>query len=84
MVDGRLGSTGFDARYRLYRALTALRSVTWCCRALVRYRGSTGHTTEKTARKLPVSLSDKFTERIARALFAAAPEAQRPKGGTTA
>lgn len=33
-VDGRFDRAGFDERYRAYRMMAALRSTTWCCRAL--------------------------------------------------
>lgn len=70
-VDGRIPRDGFDARLSAWRMMTALRSVTWCCRALIRYAGATGaHTTDKTAQKLPVYLSDEFMERIEKDCFA--------------
>ncbi|MCI8469688.1 MAG: aminoglycoside phosphotransferase family protein [Eggerthellaceae bacterium] len=65
-VDGRLPREGFDARFPAYLALSALRSVTWCCRALITYRpGSDAHQTDKAAAKLPVLLSDDFMELMA-------------------
>lgn len=67
-VDGRFSRDGFDARFKAFRAMTTLRSVTWCCRALIRYRQNAGHTTEKTARKLPVYLSDEFMTMLNEAL----------------
>ena len=63
-VDGRFERGSFDARFRAYRAMTALRSVTWCCRALIRYGADGGHKVQKTADKLPVYLSDEFMERL--------------------
>lgn len=66
-VDGRFPRGAFDARFRAFRLMTALRSMTWCCKALIRYQGGAAraHTTGKTARKLPIYLSDEFLERIA-------------------
>lgn len=68
-VDGRFERGNFDARFRAYRAMTALRSVTWCCQALIRYGGEGGHKVQKTADKLPIYLSDEFMERLARECF---------------
>lgn len=82
-VDGRFERGNFDERFRAYRMMTALRSVTWCCKALIAYSGadattptgsSTGgatapYTTAKTARKLPVYLSDDFMEMLAAECF---------------
>jgi len=69
-VDGRFARGSFDERYRLYRMMTALRSVTWCCRALITYgAGSAAHQTSKTAAKLPVYLSDDFMDLVARECF---------------
>ena len=65
-VDGRFAQGNFDERFRAYRMMTALRSTTWCARALIAYgRGGTGHTTDKTARKLPIYLSDDFMHLLA-------------------
>lgn len=36
-VDGRFERGSFEQRFRAYRAMTALRSVTWCCKALLTY-----------------------------------------------
>ena len=69
-VDGRFARGSFDERYRLYRMMTALRSVTWCCRALITYgAGSAAHQTSKAAAKLPVYLSDDFMDLVARECF---------------
>ncbi len=57
-------------RYIGYRIMTALRSVTWCCKALLRYgnldssQNSEQHTTDKTIEKLPIYLSDEFMEML--------------------
>ena len=62
-VNGRFDRADFDARFAAWRAMTALRSTTWCCKALLTYGAgsqSPGHTTSKTAKKLPVYLSDDF------------------------
>ena len=68
-VDGRFERGGFDERFRAFRLVTALRSITWCCRALIHYRGEgSGHTTSKTMKKLPVYLSDEFMEMLADSL----------------
>ena len=69
-VDGRFDRGGFDGRFKAWRMMTALRSTTWCCRALTVYHaGSREYQTEKTARKLPVYLSDEFMESVARDCF---------------
>ena len=69
-VDDRFERGNFDERFRAYRMMTVLRSVTWCCRALIAYSGASGaHTTEKTRNKLPIYLSDDFMERIALECF---------------
>jgi aminoglycoside phosphotransferase (APT) family kinase protein len=68
-VDGRFDRGNFDERFRAFRLMTALRSITWCCRALIHYRGEgNGHTTSKTMHKLPVYLSDEFMEMLATSL----------------
>lgn len=66
-VGGRFACESFGERFGAWRAMTALRSVTWCCKALARYKGnaSGAHVTEKTARKLPTYLSDDFMEMLA-------------------
>lgn len=69
-VDGRFERGSFDARFRSWRMMTALRSVTWCCRALITYNAaSTAHQTSKTAQKLPVYLSDDFMHLLAKDCF---------------
>ena len=68
-VGGRFARGGFDGRFLAWRAMTALRSVTWCCRALVQYRLPGAHKTEKTAAKLPVYLSDDFMSLLAEECF---------------
>lgn len=70
-VDGRLDRGGFDGRFRAWRMMTALRSVTWCCRALVTLGGedSAAHMTEKAKAKLPIYLSDDFMNLLDRECF---------------
>ena len=69
-VDGRFPRTDFESRFRAWRMMTALKSTTWCVQAIPRYSSNTGaHTTEKTAGKLPVYLSDEFMELIAKECF---------------
>ena len=69
-VDGRFERGNFDERFRSWRMMTALRSVTWFCRALIAYKGDSGaHTTEKTARKFETYLSDEFMELLAADVF---------------
>lgn len=69
-VDGRFERGSFDARFRAFRMMTALRSATWFCRALLNYgEGGVGHTTVKTARKFPVYLSDEFMNMLAKDCF---------------
>ena len=66
-VDGRFDRTGFDQRYKAYRMMTALRSTTWCCRALTQVES--GKVTEKAQRKMADYLSDEFLELLAREVF---------------
>lgn len=62
-VDGRFERGSFDARFKAYRAMTALRSHTWFCKALLTYRkGGHTHTTSKTYAKFDTYLSDEFLE----------------------
>lgn len=69
-VDGRFPRGGFDARFRAFRMMTALRSTTWFCKALPVYLGrAEGHMTERTRRKFPAYLSDEFMEMLARDCF---------------
>lgn len=68
-VDGRFTRDGFDERFRAWRMMTALRSTTWCCRALVQYSRAGAHTTEKAKVKLPIYLSDEFMRTIAEDCF---------------
>ena len=68
-VDGRFARDGFDARLGAWQMMTALRSVTWCCKALVTYGSGNEHTTEKTAVKLPIYLSDDFMNMLAANCF---------------
>ena len=69
-VDGRFAPGRFEERFRAFRMMTALRSATWCCKALLTYRpGGDGHTTDKTARKLPVYLSEDFMNMLAKDCF---------------
>jgi len=68
-VDGRFNRGAFNERFPLYRALTALRSTTWCCRALVQYSKEGAHKTPKTASKLPAYLSDDFLAQLADECF---------------
>ena len=68
-VDGRFERDGFDERFQPWLMMTALRSTTWCCRALVTYNDPSVHKTEKTAQKLPVYLSDDFMEMLADEIF---------------
>ena len=69
-VDGRFARGEFDARFRAFRMMTALRSTTWFCRALLNCgKGGSGHTTPKTARKFPIYLSDEFMDMIAKDCF---------------
>ena len=68
-VDGRFERGDFDNRFRSWRMMTALRSVTWFCRALIHYRTEGTHKTAKTARKFPVYLSDEFMQFLADDVF---------------
>ena len=68
-VDGRFPRGNFDDRFRSWRMMTALRSTTWFCRALVHYGTAGTHKTEKTARKIPQYLSDDFMQMLADECF---------------
>ncbi len=64
-VDGRFEQGNFEERFYAFRTMTVLRSMTWCCKALVQYSAqSTQHKTAKTAGKLPIYLSDEFLEQV--------------------
>ena len=64
-ADGRVERDGFDERYPAWRALTLLRSTTWCCRAWGQCGGEPArHPSEKAREKLSAYLSDAFFERI--------------------
>lgn len=41
-VDGRFERGSFNERFRAWRMMTALRSVTWCCKALITYGSALG------------------------------------------
>ena len=73
-VDGRFARGNFDERFKAFRMMTALRSATWFCKALLTYgkdgRGTaassdSSHTTSKTARKFATYLSDDFMHMLA-------------------
>lgn len=69
-VDGRFSRDGFDARFRVFRMMTALRSTTWFCKALPVYLcRAEGHMTDRTREKFPAYLSDEFMEMLARDCF---------------
>ena len=68
-VGGRFERGNFDERFRAFRMMTALRSATWCCRALVTYSQDRTHKTDRTIEKLPIYLSDEFMDLIARECF---------------
>lgn len=69
-VDGRFPRGRFDARFRAFRMMTALRSTTWFCKALPFYLGrAEGHMTDRTRGKFPAYLSDEFMEMLARDCF---------------
>ena len=68
-VDGRFERGSFDDRFRAWRMMTALRSTTWCCRALVHYSQPDVHKTQRTIEKLPVYLSDDFMHLVAEQCF---------------
>ncbi len=64
-VDGRIDRGNFDARYPAWRALTALRSTTWCCKAWAQCGGHPeSHPSAKAREKLAAYLSDAFFERL--------------------
>ena len=62
---GRIPRGNFDARYPAWRALTALRSTSWCCKAWAQCGGQPeSHPSAKAREKLAAYLSDEFFERI--------------------
>ena len=64
-VAGRIPRGNFDARYPAWRALTALRSTTWCCKAWAQCAGRPDiHPSAKAREKLSAYLSDAFFERL--------------------
>lgn len=63
-VDGRFSLGTFERRFPAWMKVSVLRAVAWCCKALIRYGGSTQHQTSKAAAKLPVYLSDEFLEML--------------------
>ena len=69
-VDGRFPRGNFDARFRAFRMMTALRSTTWFCKAMPTYlERDGGHMTERTREKFPLYLADEFMEMLARDCF---------------
>ena len=69
-IDGRFPRGSFDARFRAFSMMTALRSTTWFCKMLPAYRGMTdAHLTEKTRRKFSTYLSEEFLEMLAKTCF---------------
>ncbi len=63
-VDGRFERGRSDERFSAWMKVSVLRAVAWCCKALIRYGGSDEHQTDKTAKKLPIYLSDGFLEML--------------------
>ena len=60
-IDGRLSRDGFDERLDAWRALTQLRSMTWCCQTYANLqRDERMRLTEKARQKLTAYLSDDF------------------------
>lgn len=69
-VDGRFSRGAFDARYRAFRMMAALRAVAWCCRALAQFGADPRlHRTDRAVAKVPAYLSDEFLEMLARDCF---------------
>lgn len=69
-VNGRFTCGSFEARFPAWMKVSVLRAVAWCCKALIRYGGSTEHRTSKAAAKIPVYLSDEFLEMLLTECFA--------------
>ncbi len=64
-MDGRIPRGNFEERYPAWRALTALRSTTWCCKAWAQCAGRPeSHPSAKAREKLSAYLSDDFLERL--------------------
>lgn len=83
-VEGRFELGNFRERFLAYRAMTVLRSTSWCCRALARYKKASSessvpasdsagsskvHRLSKTAEKLDTYLSDEFLELMMKECF---------------
>ncbi len=68
-VDGRFDRGSFDERFEAWLMMTALRSTTWCCKALISYHTDPETLTPKAREKLPVYLSDEFMELLAEECF---------------
>lgn len=68
-VDGRFEKGAFDQRFRSWGMVTALRTATWCCKALVRYGTAGAHKTSRAAEKLPLFLSDEVMELVDKTCF---------------
>lgn len=84
VAGGRYELGNFHERFMAYRAMTVLRSTSWCCRALARYKGTCNeldapsldsmnspkaHRLSKTAEKLDTYLSDEFLELMLKECF---------------
>ncbi len=64
-MDRRIPRGNFDARYPAWRAMTALRSTTWCCKAWAQCGARPeSHPSAKAREKLSAYLSDAFFERL--------------------
>ncbi len=69
-VNGRFEPGNFDERFRAFFMVTALRNITWCCRALVQFGSNPNlHRTKRAERKLPIYLSDDFMQLLATECF---------------
>lgn len=69
-VDGRFSRGNFAERFSVCRMISALRAVSWCCRAVVQIKGASDvHITEKARQKLPIYLSEDFMALLEKECF---------------
>ncbi len=68
-VDGRFTDSSFEERFDAWLMMTALRSTTWCCKALIPYHEDPEQLSVKAREKLPIYLSDEFMEMLATDCF---------------
>lgn len=64
-VDGRFAREDFDRRFWAYSMVTALHSLSWCCRAIYRLdKDSSSYITDKALEKMKIYFSEEFLQMI--------------------